>query len=150
MSFFSTGAMNTPLLPPYPHRQLHLLLGMFFGTETADTTVKKVIMSHIEEGGETAVVATGYVAEEEVFAVVVEDDLHGLGVVAVVGLALQAQWHPDTQPVPNKVCFVILAARQVAAQIEFAFLFHHFAVFNFMRQNYHPTAPKSGSMGFFF
>lgn len=36
------------------------------------------------------VVAAGDVAEEEVLAVAVEDDLYGFGVVAVVGFTLSA------------------------------------------------------------
>ena len=68
---------------------------MFLGGDAADTAVEEVVVAHVEEGGETAVVAAGDVAEEEVLAVAVEDDLHGLGVVAVVGLALQTQkWQP--------------------------------------------------------
>ena len=121
--------MNTPLLSPYPHRQLYLLLGMLFGADAADAAVEHFAPIHIEERGETLVVATGNVAEEEVLAVVVEDDLHGLGVVAIVGLTLQAQRHSDAQLVPNKVCIVILATRQMAVHVVFAFLFHNFTVF---------------------
>ena len=88
---FSAGAINSlPLLPPNPHRQLNLLLGMLFGTDAADAAIEHFAPIHIEEGGETLVVATGDVAEEEVLAVVVEDNLNGLGVVAVVGFTFQA------------------------------------------------------------
>ena len=103
---------------------------MLFGGEAADAALEKVVVARIEEGRQALVVAAGDVAEEEILAVVVEDYLHGFGVIVVVGLALQAQRHPDAQPVPNEVRFVIFAARQVAVQIEFAFLFHNLVVFN--------------------
>jgi len=98
-------------LPPYSHRQLNLFLWVFFGADATDAAIEKVIVAHIEEEREALIVATRDVAEEEVLSVVVEDDLHGLGVVAVVGFTFQAQRHSDTQFVPNKIRFMVFAAR---------------------------------------
>lgn len=101
---------------------------MLLGTDAADAAVEDVGVVHVEERRKAAVVAAGDVAEEEVLAIVAKDDLHRLGVVAVVGFAFQTQGRTDAQFVPNHVGVVILAACKMAVHVEFAVCFHNLVV----------------------
>ena len=78
------------LVSPYnPYRKLHLLFGMGFGVQLGDTAVENVVPAHLEKSGKLLVVGAWNIAEEIVFAVVVEYYLHGVWVVRVGNFALK-------------------------------------------------------------
>ena len=71
----------------------------------------------------------GDVTEKVVIAVLVEDNLYGIGVVVVVLIALQAESQTYTEIIENEVRIVIFAASQMAFKIKHLMSFHCIAFF---------------------
>lgn len=94
--------------------EVYLVLGVGVGVEAVDAAIEDVCPTHLQEGGKLLVVAARDEAQEVVLAVFVVNDLHGVGVVRILHVALQTQGLSNTQIVPYKVGVVVLAASQVA------------------------------------
>lgn len=102
-------------MPQNADGEVHLILGVGVGVDAADDATEGTVPSHLQEVGNGAVVAAGDVTEEVILAVLVEDDLHGVGVVGVVHLALETHLLAHTEVLKYQVGIVILACRQMAA-----------------------------------
>ena len=132
--------------------EVYLVLGMGVGVEAVDAAVEDVCPTHLQEGGKLLVVAARDEAQEVVLAVFVVNDLHGVGVVRILHVALQTQGLSNTQIVPYKVGVVVLAASQVAVHKERLMCFHRFkdlrvnTTFCFTMQKYMSAVPKNGTL----
>ena len=108
--------------------QLHLLLGVGVGADLGDAAIEEVSPTHVEEDGELLIVGAGDVADvaELLFALVVIADGNGIGVVAVVGFAHEAEWGAHLQLFPYLIGIVIHAASEVAIHEILLLCFHTF------------------------
>ena len=97
-----------------------------------DAALKEVAPAHVEEDGEGGIVGAGDVADvvELLFALVVIAHGNGIGVVAVVGFAYEAEWGAHLELVPHFSGVVILAASEVAIHEILLVCFHTCVEFN--------------------
>ena len=112
--------------------QLHLLLGVGVGAELGDAAIEEVAPAHVEEDGELFVVGAGDVADvvELLFALVIIAHGNGIGIVAIVGFAHEAEWGAHLELVPHFICIIILAAGEVAIHEILLVGFHTCVEFN--------------------
>lgn len=102
-------------MPQDADGEVHLILGVGVGVEAADDATEGTVPSHLQKVSDGAVVAAGDVTEEVILAVLVEDYLHGIGIVGVVHLALETHLFAHTEVLKYQVGIVILTSCQMAA-----------------------------------
>ena len=115
-------------IPPHLDHQAYLFLGMSVGLYLCDATFEEVAPAHVEEDGELLIVGAGDVAYvvELLFALVVVAHGNGIGVVAVVGFAYEAEWGAYLELIPHFIGIVIHTASEVAIHEILLLCFHTF------------------------
>ena len=104
------------------------MLWVGVGAELGDAAIEEVAPAHVEEDGELFVVGAGDVADvvELLFALVVVAHGNGIGVVAVVGFAYEAEWGAYLELIPHFIGIVIHTASEVAIHEILLVGFHTF------------------------
>ena len=115
---------------PHLDAQVYLPFGVCLGVDLADAALEEVAPTHVHEDGELLIVGAGDIAEEYVlFGLLVKVDyLHGIGVVAVVEFAHEAEWGARFEMFPHFISFVVEDSSEVAIHEILLVGFHNFSL----------------------